>query len=99
MSYLTVLAVNNDDLSLRPGMTATAEITTAQVRDALLVPSGALRFTPPDTGQSKPKSSGGITSMLGTAVPHATRSKNRPTQTGMQRLVGSCATASRSPST
>ncbi|HSE12176.1 MAG TPA: efflux RND transporter periplasmic adaptor subunit [Rudaea sp.] len=69
VSYLTVLSVNNDDLSLRPGMTATAEITTTQVRDALLVPSSALRFTPPESAANTPKSSGGITSMLLPRIP------------------------------
>lgn len=47
VSYATVLVVDNDDLSLRPGMTASAEIATASVADALLVPNAALRFTPP----------------------------------------------------
>lgn len=46
VSYATVLVVDNDDLSLRPGMTASADIATASVDDALLVPNGALRFTP-----------------------------------------------------
>ncbi len=46
ISYLTVLEVGNDDLSLRPGMTGTAEITTLVVEKALLVPNAALRFTP-----------------------------------------------------
>ncbi len=49
VTYKTVLTVNNDDLTLRPGMTATAEITTVHHDDALLVPNAALRFTPPDT--------------------------------------------------
>ncbi|WP_347248010.1 efflux RND transporter periplasmic adaptor subunit [Zoogloea sp.] len=47
VSYLTILEVRNDELQLRPGMTATAEITTAQRKDALLVPNAALRFVPP----------------------------------------------------
>jgi HlyD family secretion protein len=47
VTYQTVLKVNNEDLSLRPGMTATADITVAKVENALLVPSAALRFTPP----------------------------------------------------
>jgi len=47
VTYLTVLRVDNDDLSLRPGMTASAEITTSELRDVLLVPNAALRFTPP----------------------------------------------------
>jgi HlyD family secretion protein len=46
VSYKTILTVNNDDLSLRPGMTATAEITTVERKGALLVPNAALRFTP-----------------------------------------------------
>lgn len=47
VSYPTLLRVSNDDLSLRPGMTASAEIVTARVDKALLVPNAALRFTPP----------------------------------------------------
>lgn len=50
VSYKTILRVENDDLSLRPGMTATAEIVTAQRDDVLLVPNEALRFTPSDEG-------------------------------------------------
>jgi HlyD family secretion protein len=46
VSYPTRLSVNNDDLSLRPGMTATAQIKTALREDVLLVPNAALRFTP-----------------------------------------------------
>ena len=49
VSYTTMLASTNDDLSLRPGMTATAEITTAERENVLLVPNAALRFTPPAT--------------------------------------------------
>jgi HlyD family secretion protein len=48
VTYETILTVDNSDLSLRPGMTATAEITVQKVQDALLVPNAALRFTPPD---------------------------------------------------
>ena len=47
VTYKTVLTVRNDDLALRPGMTATASIVTAQRKNALLVPNAALRFTPP----------------------------------------------------
>jgi HlyD family secretion protein len=48
-----VLVVKNDDLSLRPGMTASAEIATASVKDALLVPNAALRYTPAATASSR----------------------------------------------
>ena len=47
VTYVAELSVVNDDLSLRPGMTATAVIAAAERRDVLLVPNAALRFTPP----------------------------------------------------
>ena len=46
VTYQTYLDVDNADLSLRPGMTATATITATQRSDVLLVPNSALRFTP-----------------------------------------------------
>ncbi|MEO8936357.1 MAG: efflux RND transporter periplasmic adaptor subunit [Burkholderiaceae bacterium] len=49
VTYLTYLDVDNADLSLRPGMTATASITATRRTDVLLVPNAALRFTPTDT--------------------------------------------------
>ncbi|MBA6292242.1 efflux RND transporter periplasmic adaptor subunit [Colwellia sp. MB3u-70] len=47
VTYETVLSVDNSALLLRPGMTATADILVKQVKDALLVPNAALRFSPP----------------------------------------------------
>ena len=46
VTYETVLEVDNEELLLRPGMTATAEIVTTNVENAVLVPNAALRFTP-----------------------------------------------------
>ncbi len=63
VSYLTVLAVENADLSLRPGMTATAQILTQQRDDALLIPNAALRFTP-ETGNGAGRSSSIVASLL-----------------------------------
>jgi HlyD family secretion protein len=48
VSYETRLDVENPDLLLKPGMTATADITTKAYRDVLLAPNAALRFSPPD---------------------------------------------------
>ena len=47
VTYEAVMTVDNSDGLLRPGMTATADITTDTIEDALLVPNSALRFTPP----------------------------------------------------
>jgi HlyD family secretion protein len=46
VTYETILAVDNAELLLRPGMTATAEIVVGRIDEALLVPNAALRFTP-----------------------------------------------------
>lgn len=47
VTYETILKLDNNDLSLRPGMTATADIIVQKVEDAILIPNAALRFTPP----------------------------------------------------
>ncbi|MEA5160564.1 efflux RND transporter periplasmic adaptor subunit [Cereibacter johrii] len=57
VTYKAVLSVDNGERLLRPGMTATATITVAEVEGALLVPNAALRFAPPAVAQ--PGGSGG----------------------------------------
>ena len=69
VSYLTVLEVDNGDLSLRPGMTGTAEITTLVRDNALLVPNAALRFTPASDAQPQKKSGGNVMSMMMPRMP------------------------------
>ena len=59
VTYKAVLSVDNADLSLRPGMTATAVITVNEIHDALLVPNAALRFMPPAQQTMPTTSSGG----------------------------------------
>ena len=53
VTYKAVLTVDNADLSLRPGMTATAKIVTQEIKDALLVPNAALRYNPPTAAKSE----------------------------------------------
>jgi HlyD family secretion protein len=48
VTYQGVLLEENRDGLLKPGMTATAEIAAATVKNALLVSNAALRFVPPD---------------------------------------------------
>jgi len=52
VTYETLLSVDNSELLLRPGMTATVDVTTHRVTDAILVPNSALRFTPPRANQA-----------------------------------------------
>jgi len=49
VTYKAILSVDNSELLLRPGMTATAQINVQHVDDALLVPNAALRYSPPST--------------------------------------------------
>ena len=46
VSYVTVIAVPNPDLRLRPGMTANVTVEVARADDTLRVPTSAVRFTP-----------------------------------------------------
>jgi len=52
VTYETVLTVENPDLALRPGMTATADILIDEQARVLLVPNRALRFLPPEVAES-----------------------------------------------
>lgn len=66
VTYETLLSVDNSDLLLRPGMTATADILIKQVEDALLVPNAALRFNPQKSGPQTESSRGFVSSL----IPH-----------------------------
>jgi HlyD family secretion protein len=76
VSYKTLLTVDNDDLTLRPGMTATAEITIVRRSDALLVPNAALRYTPPVTAEPAGSGGGIVSSLL--PRPPGMPAKTRP---------------------
>jgi HlyD family secretion protein len=71
VTYETVLEVDNSDLSLRPGMTATAEIVTTSIKDAVLVPNASLRYTPegvtvPGQPQNAQQSRGALSALMPT---------------------------------
>ncbi|MBN9885829.1 efflux RND transporter periplasmic adaptor subunit [Salipiger abyssi] len=67
VTYKGVLTVDNDELLLRPGMTATATIAVAQVEDALIVSNSALRYVPPQTASAE--SGGGGGGLVGLVMP------------------------------
>ncbi|KQN28273.1 secretion protein HlyD [Sphingomonas sp. Leaf34] len=62
VSYAADLTVGNPSLTLRPGMTATADIVTSDKRNVMLVPNAALRFKPSADGAKD--SGGGIAGSL-----------------------------------
>jgi HlyD family secretion protein len=55
VTYLAVVDVENPDMKLRPGMTATVTVKTREVKDVLRLPNAALRYkpTPPSKDASK----------------------------------------------
>ena len=83
VTYKTVLAVKNEDLALRPGMTATASIVTAQRDGVLLVPNAALRFTPPSKGK---ETGGSFVSSLLPRPPAEARPTHSNTPNGQPQV-------------
>ncbi len=86
ITYETVLNVDNQDLSLRPGMTATAEIIVQEVKDALLVPMAAVRFSPAENQAMNNSGGGNILSRLMMRPPRQSQQK-RPESVGKQQRV------------
>ena len=50
VTYTVIVSVNNDDLKLKPGMTANVSIITKQSKDVMCAPSIALKYTPDING-------------------------------------------------
>lgn len=59
VTYESILAVENAQLLLRPGMTATADIVVAEKESVLLVPNRALRFLPPGSDRAQARAENG----------------------------------------
>ncbi len=76
VTYETILDVDNSDLLLRPGMTATADITVKKVENAVLAPNAALRFTPP-VKEEKASPSHDV-GFMGRLFPHPPRPERSP---------------------
>ena len=85
VTYTTSLKVDNADLSLRPGMTATATITATERRGVLRVPNTALRFTPASAQGPQAAAAGGTGSSLVSRMlprPPATAGRRPPGAAG-----------------
>ncbi len=51
VTYTVIVSVNNDDLKLKPGMTANVSIITKRSEDVMCAPGIAMKFTPETSGQ------------------------------------------------
>jgi HlyD family secretion protein len=80
VTYLTYLDVDNRDMSLRPGMTATSTITATHHSNVMLVPNTALRFTPTTALAAKETSKPGVLSSMTPRMPGGNR--RRPAAAG-----------------
>jgi len=67
VTYKTILSVDNAELRLRPGMTATAQIVVDKREEVVLVPNVVLRFSPPVEEEKKDTGSGMLLSRI---MPH-----------------------------
>ncbi len=85
VTYPTILNVDNTDLSLRPGMTGTATITTLSLENRLLIPNAAFRVNfDSDLKTKKTK-----TSVFGLLFPRSKKPKkkiNIEQKTGFSKL-------------
>lgn len=84
VTYKAVLAIDNAELLLRPGMTATADIVVERLEDALLVPNAALRFSPPSEAQDSP--SVGLLQRILPRMPQF-RPASQPAAEGPDRIL------------
>lgn len=74
VTYTVLIAADNSELLLLPGMTAILQITVAEVRDVLKIPSAALRFRP-------------MNSNVATDQVAAERTRSGPPEQGAPALV------------
>lgn len=51
VTYTVIVSVDNEDLKLKPGMTANVSIITKKSEDVVCAPSIALKFSPESSGQ------------------------------------------------
>lgn len=75
VTYKAVLSVDNADLALRPGMTATAAIVVSHVENALQVSNAALRYAPP---QTPARSANNRSGLLGLIMPRRAPAETAP---------------------
>jgi HlyD family secretion protein len=83
VTYKTILSAENDDLSLRPGMTATARINVAEFKDVMVVPNEALRYSPPTPQASQSFS---ITQIFMPRFPRSERGRRKDDADGKRSV-------------
>ena len=80
VTYPTILTIDNSALRLRPGMTASADVTVEEVTDVISVPNAAFRYTPPVAPAATRRSSG-LLGMLFSGGSPGDRNRQNTTKT------------------
>lgn len=75
VTYVVVVAVDNPDGRLLPGMTANVKLITAEKPNVLKVPNAALRFRPAGTDAVAPPAAGGRGPGGGAGLPQQLRER------------------------
>jgi len=88
VTYETDLEVANTDLSLRPGMTATADIRVAEAKKILLVPTAALRFDPATASPAQAAAKRTFVQSLTPMPPRRTADNGKGNDTGEKLPIG-----------
>jgi HlyD family secretion protein len=83
VTYKATLSAANDDLALRPGMTATARIVVQNIVDALTISNEALRFQPPRKVEAKGFS---ISQLFLPRFPRGERGKKPASADGLRSI-------------
>jgi HlyD family secretion protein len=83
VTYKAVLTIDNSELLLRPGMTATAQIIVMELADVVLIPNAALRYTPSVADTATDQSF--LRRLLPGPPPF--RPSSQPEETGANRTV------------
>lgn len=89
VTYPTILAIDNSDHRLRPGMTASADVTVEEVKGALTVPNSAFRYAPP-VATAQRKTTGLLGMLFSNGAPgsrsNGTSVSNAVTKEGFRNL-------------
>lgn len=85
VTYKGILSVANDDLLLRQGMTATADIVVQSVENGLLIPNAALRYSPPATATAE--TTGGGSGVFSLFRPPREAPASAPEPEGSERTI------------
>ncbi len=90
VTYATILDIDNSDHRLRPGMTASADVTVDQAVGVLTVPNAAFRYTPPAASVAAQPTTGLLGMLFSSGAPGGGRSRtsvtNEVTKDGFRNL-------------